>query len=251
MRIAVVSDIHGNATAFEAIIADWSEEPIDRVVCLGDAVMCGLDAARVVHLLKSLDALVVMGNGDDILLHGEESADYTVFPRTDWMDWYLTMRDWQLERLSAEDMAYIASLPQTVEVPLPNGKRLLGAHGSPQHFHHEIRPETPDEEARNLLGPIDNAIVCGGPTHLQQIRQLGENCFFNPGSVSLPSRRDSAEGWHRVNPWAEYAVLTVEESGREALEFRRVPYDVAGLIAAIDASGVPEPHRLSDFYRPS
>src|SRR5262249_18313199 len=109
MRIAVVSDIHGNSTAFEAVIADWSAQPIDRVVCLGDAMMCGIGADRVVRLLQSLDALVVMGNGDDIVLHGEESADYRAYPRTEWMDWYLTMRDWQLARLSAEDMAYIAA----------------------------------------------------------------------------------------------------------------------------------------------
>lgn len=244
MRIAVISDMHGNDLAFAAVATDFQAEGVDRVVCCGDTVQGGVQPAEVIRRLKELDALVVMGNADDIVLNGKESTNEE--PPNDWT---FAVREWTLGKLSAEDLAFIAAYPPTVELPLPNGKRLLAGHGSPQHFNHVIVPEVPDTEVRELLGPIDNAIVCGGHTHLQQIRQLGDSFFFNPGSVSLPDRRDTADRQRRVNRWAEYAILTVEANGREALEFRRIPYDIDALIALIDASGMPDAQRLSGFYR--
>jgi predicted phosphodiesterase len=243
MRIAVISDIHGNDVAFAAVAADIAAGNIDRMVCLGDAIQGGIHPAEVIARLKALDCPVVLGNADDIVLHGEASANEEPMNA-----WTLAVRDWTRSKLTADDLAFIASFPPSLEIPLPNGKRLLCGHGSPYHFNHEILPHVPDAEVRALLGPIEQTIVCGGHTHLQQIRQLGETFFFNPGSVSLPDRRDAPAGTRRVNRWAEYAILTVEADGREQLEFHRVPYDVDALVALIDASGMPDAGRLSDFY---
>ena len=244
MRIAVISDIHGNDEAFAAVVADIEASGVDRIVCLGDAAQGGAQPAEVIKRLRTLGCPVVLGNADDILLKGSESED--VEPMTDWQE---AVRAWQLSKLSAEDKAFIAAFPRSVEVPLPNGKRLLCGHGSPRSFNHTILPAVPDDEVRAMLGPIDNAIVCGGHTHLQQMRQLGESFFFNPGSVSLPDRRDLPGRGRKVNRWAEYAILTVESSGLETLEFRRVPYDIEAMLATIAASGMPEAKRLVDFYR--
>ena len=244
MRIAVISDIHGNDLAFAAVVADFQADGIDQVVCCGDALQGGVQPAEVVRRLQELGCPVVMGNADDFLLKGSESADDE--PPDEWID---AVREWQLPLLSRDDLAFAAAFAPTVEIPLPNGKRLLCAHGSPRHFNDVILPDTPDAEVREMLGPIENTIFCGGHTHLQQIRQLGGTFFFNPGSVSLPDRHDVADGTRRVNRWAEYAVLTVTDSGRETLEFRRVPYDVDRVLAMIDASGMPDSHRLRDYYR--
>lgn len=244
MRIAVISDIHGNDLAFAAVTADFQAAGVDRVVCCGDAIQGGAQPAEVVQRLKAIDVPVVLGNADDIVLRGRDSTNEE--PPNEWT---FAVRGWTVSRLSADDLAFIASFPPSLEIPLPNGKRLICGHGSPLHFNHVILPHVPDDEVREMLGPIDNALVCGGHTHLQQIRQLGENFFFNPGSVSLPDRRDTPDGQRRVNRWAEYAILTVEANGREALEFRRVPYDIEALIALIEASGMPDAQRLSGFYR--
>ncbi len=244
MRIAVISDIHGNDLAFAAVEADFRTNGVDSVVCLGDSVQGGVQPAEVIRRLKDLGCPVVMGNADDLTLKGKESSNEE--PPNDWI---AAVREWQLPMLSADDLAFIAALPPRVEVAPPNGKRLLCGHGSPQHFNHVILPDTPYEDVLERLGPIDSAIVCGGHTHLQQIRQLGENFFFNPGSVSLPMRQDVTGDQARVNRWAEYAILTVEKSGAESLEFRRVPHDIDQLIAMIYTSGMPDAHRHSDFYR--
>jgi predicted phosphodiesterase len=243
MRIAIISDIHGNDLAFAAVAADIAASSVDRMVCLGDAVQGGAQPAEVIARLKALDCPVVLGNADDIVLHGKHSTNEEPLN-----EWTMAVRDWTVSKLSADDLAFIASFPPSIEIALPNGKRLLCGHGSPHHFNHEILPHIPDAEVRALLGPIEQTIVCGGHTHLQQIRQLGENFFFNPGSVSLPDRRDAPQGTRRVNRWAEYAILTVEADGYEALEFRRVPYDIDALVALIAASGMPDAQRLSGFY---
>jgi predicted phosphodiesterase len=244
MRIAVISDIHGNDLAFAAVVGDFDGDGVDRVVCCGDALQGGVQPAEVVRRLRELEIPVVMGNADDFLLKGSESGDDE--PPDAWSD---AVREWQLSLLSRDDLSFAAAFAPTVEVSLPNGKRLLCAHGSPRHFNDVILPETRDGEVRAMLGPIENTIFCGGHTHLQQIRQLGETFFFNPGSVGLADRHDGPDGTRRVNRWAEYAVLTVTDSGRETLEFRRVPYDVERLLAMIDASDMPDSQRLRDYYR--
>jgi predicted phosphodiesterase len=243
MRVAVISDIHGNRLAFDAALADVERRGTDHVVCLGDAIQGGAQPQLTVARLRELGCPVVMGNADAWLLTGEETGAEA--PATPWM---LAVREWSLAQLSDDDRRFIAGFAPTVEVPLPAGKKLLCAHGSPRSFDDVILPETPDDQVWRLLGDHVPAIMCGGHTHLQQIRQLGATFFFNPGSVGLPFRLDQPDDRPRVNPWAEYAVLTVEDDGWTGLEFRRVPHDVAGLIESIRASGMPEPERLVERY---
>jgi predicted phosphodiesterase len=246
VRVGFISDIHGNLLALDAVLADLAGRPADRLVCLGDAVQGGAQPAEVVARLRELACPVVMGNADAWLLTGEETGAEASPP-----SWMLAVRQWSLSRLSAEDRAFIAGFRPTVEVALPAGRTLLCCHGSPRSFDDVILPETPAEVVEELLGAFVPAILCGGHTHLQQIRQLGATFFFNPGSVGLPFRRDQPDDRPRVNPWAEYAVLTVEDDGWTGLEFRRVPYDVVRLIELIRAGGMPEPEHLVARYRPA
>jgi diadenosine tetraphosphatase ApaH/serine/threonine PP2A family protein phosphatase len=176
-------------------------------------------------------------------LTGEETGDDD--RATPWME---AVREWSLGKLPEEDRAFIRAFRPTVEVDLPGGRSLTCAHGTPKSFDDVIVPETPDSEVLELLGPIGDRIVSGGHTHTQQLRQFGEGFYFNPGSVSLPFRRDLSEEPPRVGRWAEYAVLTVTEEGGVRVEFRRVLYDIEGLVEVILGSGMPEAERLADRY---
>jgi predicted phosphodiesterase len=71
MRIAVISDIHGNDLAFAAVVADFQGDGVDQVVCCGDTLQGGVQPAEVVRRLQELDCPVVMGNSDDFLLKGD------------------------------------------------------------------------------------------------------------------------------------------------------------------------------------
>jgi predicted phosphodiesterase len=242
MRIAVISDIHGNCFALDALLADLRQHPANRLVCLGDAVQGGTQPAETVARLRALGCPVVMGNADAWLLTGvETSPTETITERG------RVTREWSLARLSAEDRAFIAAFAPTVELALEGGHRLLCFHGSPASFDDLIFPETPQVEVARLLGATAPAIWCGGHTHIQWVRRFRQGFYFNPGSVGLAYDRHQSGENQRFDAWAEYAVLT-SEGDRLALEFRRVPYDAGALIATIRASGHPYAAALAAEY---
>ena len=240
MRVAVLSDIHGNGVALEAALSDLERFPADQLVCLGDAVQGGPQPAEVVAELRRIACPIVMGNADAWLLTGRETGNEGVSPEQE------AMRQWSLQRLSPGDRQFIADFLPTVTVPLPDSKSLLAFHGSPVSFDDILLPDTSNEDFLRVYGSYAPAILTGGHTHRQFIRQLGETFFFNPGSVGVVY--DVQQEEHpavevRHFPWAEYAVLEVT-GDRLALEFRRAPYALEALFEAVRSSGSP----MSELY---
>ncbi len=231
--IAIISDIHGNCFALDAVLADLQERPADFVVCLGDAVQGGPQPAEVVARLRALGCPVVMGNADAWLLSGINTG--TIEGVSEKQE---KVRQWQLERLSEEDRRYIESFRPTVNVPIGDGVEMLCFHGSPASFDEIIYPETPEEEFQRMLGPYTGRVLTGGHTHLQQIRRLGDFFFFNPGSVGVAYNRHQPEENFQLDHWAEYAVLSVED-GKLDLGFRRVALDIEKMSEVFVASGRP------------
>jgi predicted phosphodiesterase len=244
MRIAVISDIHGNAFALQTVLDDLARHPCDQIICLGDAVQGGAQSAETVRLLRELRCPVVMGNADDWLLTGRDTGGESLSAQQ------LAVREWSLSQLSDGDRSYIAQFQWTIAQGLAEGRRLLAFHGSPTHYAHIILPSTPDEEVDAYLGPYTGSILCGGHTPLQQIRPMGPYFFFNPGSVGVAYNHRGEPGSPQLNPWAEYAVLAVDDSTL-SLEFRRVPLDVERLVAIIRASGRPHAEELAAEYSPT
>jgi putative phosphoesterase len=242
MRVAIISDIHGNAVALDAALADLQRDPADWLVCLGDAVQGGPQPAAVVARLRELGCPVVMGNADDWLLTGEAHGGE---PTTEQQH---AVRSWSLAQLSDADQAFIAAFTPTVEVPLPDGQRVLCFHGSPSSFDDVLLPETPEEEVRRLLGSSAATVLCGGHTHLQQIRRVADALFVNPGSVGLAYARHQAQDAFHVDPWAEYTVVSAND-GRLAVEFRRVPFDLDVYSQVILDSGIPGAAEMVARYR--
>jgi predicted phosphodiesterase len=243
MRVAVISDMHGNCVGLDAVLTDLHAHPADRIVCLGDAIQGGPQPAETVARLRDLGCPVVMGNADAWMLTGVETgAEGPTSERQ------LAIRQWSLAQLSDADRAFIAGFQPTVEQALDDGRRLLCFHGSPHSFDDLIFPETPEEEFQRMLGPFAAFVLTGGHTHLQQIRRLDDTFFFNPGSVGFAYNRRLPEARFHADPWAEYAVLTAE-GGRLSLEFRRIPLDAAELISVTLASGMPYAESVAHRYR--
>lgn len=246
MRVAVISDIHGNCIAFDAVLDELERETIDQVVCLGDAIQGGAQPAETVERLRELACPVVMGNADAWLLTGKSTGAEGPDP-----EWMLAIREWSLAQLSADDRAFIEAFKPTVEIDLPGERNLLCFHGSPRSFDDIILPRSTDEVVRSFLGDFLPAFLTGGHTHVQQIHHLGESFYFNPGSIGVAFRHDQPElGDRRFtgDPWAEYAILNVDDD-RLGLEFRRAPLDVERVIEEVTASGMPHPDRIISRYR--
>ena len=236
MRIGIISDIHGNCVALDAILEDIKQTGVDQIVCLGDGVQGGPQPVEVVARLQELGCPVVMGNADDWLLTGVASdAEAISEERSVRLD---AVREWQLTRLSPSDLDFIRTFQPTVQIELDGERTLLCYHGSPKSFDHVILPQTPDEEVRGYLEPQEPMIYTGGHTHTQFIRHFGRTFHFNPGSVGVAYRHDQPDDHFRLDPWAEYALLS-SSSGTLSLEFRRIPFDVGQLISVYRASGRP------------
>lgn len=233
MRIAIISDIHGNCVALDAAIADIRAQSVDQLVCLGDAIQGGAQPAETVVRLRALACPIVMGNADAWLLTGENTGAEPITERQ------MAVREWSLAQLTAEDCDFIRSFQPTISLELNAERHLLCFHGSPSSFDDIILPETPDEEVTRLLRPRQGQALAGGHTHRQQIRSLGTALFLNPGSVGLPVSPARSDGAMPSTPWAEYAIMSAWDDGRVGVEFRRTPYEAAALRHSLEASGKP------------
>jgi len=233
-RIGIFSDMHGNAIAFEAVLAALQAEGIEQFVCLGDVAATGPQPREVVQRLRELHCPVVMGNTDDhVLTPTEPDSDDENTIRIREID------QWSAAQLSPDERAFVASFAPTVTLPLADGGSLLGYHGSPRSYNDILLSTTPTEKLDALLGEASATVLAGGHTHQQMLRRHHRALVVNPGSVGLPVDRIPADAGARNPAWAEFAVLTSGGDGSLRIELRRIPFDVQALLEAVRASGMP------------
>jgi predicted phosphodiesterase len=244
MRTALISDVHGNAVAFEAVLADLERDPVDQIVCLGDMIQGGSQPAQVVRRLRELACPVVLGNADAFLVDpdaGEEEKTQR----------QLSVREWTVAQVGDEGVAFIETFRPTLDVPLGADRTLLAFHGSPTSFDDIVLPHLEEDEFRRLLGPPAAAVLAGGHVHLQWLRRYADSTFVNPGSVGLAyDHAQPDDDGLRVDAVAEYARIDVDGDGHGLeIAFRRVPFDRDDVLAAIDAGGMPHADRQRAAYR--
>lgn len=248
MKIAVFSDTHGNCFAFDAVYEDVKRRSVDGMVCLGDAIQGGPQPADMVQRLRDLNIPTVMGNSDAWLLSGVETDAHLI---SEERRQKLNLgREWSLSKLSEEDRTFIRSFQPTITIPLAQGSRLFCFHGSPTSFDQFILPSTPEDEFQEIFRSFAGAVCAGGHTHLQFMRRLrdSQNFFFNPGSVGVAYNHEQAGDSGYLDPWAEYAILTVD-SMMLSLEFRRIPLDLNKLAEIYRHSDKPFAETAMEQYR--
>jgi predicted phosphodiesterase len=241
VRVALFSDVHGNAVAFDAMLADLRRHDVDHVVCLGDHAQGGAQPAECLERLQELGCPAVMGNSDHFLLTLDPGNE----PAT---EAHLEMVRWSTEQLSDELLEFHRSFQPTVELELGEGRTLLAFHASPRSRDEILGPWLEEEEWREPFDGAEATILAGGHTHLQWARRLGDRYYVNPGSVGLAYDHNQPEETFRADPCAEYALVSIDD-GTVGVEFRRVPFDAGAVLEAIEASGMPYPERAARFWR--
>jgi predicted phosphodiesterase len=228
--LALIADIHGNASALDAVLSDVRASGIRDVVCLGDVSATGPHPAEALRMVRDIGCPVVMGNADAFMLDPTPTADDDEMRKIEDID------AWCAAQLSRDDLEFIRSFEPTVTVALGEGQRMLGYHGSPRSYDDLIRSATPDAELDEMLGESPAVVFAGGHTHFQMYRRHRHAVVINPGSVGMSYHRTLPLDDVGLAPWAEYAVL---DPASLSVAFRRVPYD-KGLVAdAIERSGMP------------
>lgn len=243
MKIAVISDIHGNCFALDRALEDIRQQGIDQIVCLGDAIQGGAQPGKTVERLRELGCPVVMGNADAWLLEEEE-----ISPQEQVTEQQRVVRAWSLAQLSAQDKAFIQQFQPTIEIVLEAGQKLLCFHGSPHSFNDLIFPNTSDDALNQHFAGFNATLFTGGHTHTQQLRRLEKATYLNPGSIGLAYIWQILGETFLLAPRVEYAIVTSEEENT-GITFRQVPFDLDELIAIMRASGRPFVEETISLYR--
>ena len=240
MRVALISDIHGNAVALRAVLDDIKKRGADRIVCLGDVATLGPSPHAVIDILRELGCPCIRGNHDDFLLDEELIKSYTDAPPI-----VHAVRACR-ETLSQAELEFLATFQPTLDLDL-DGTRLALFHGSPRSNTEDLLATTPAGLLDEALGTGRPIVMAGGHTHLQMLRQHHGTLLVNPGSVGLPFEAYAHHGPPRVLAHAEYAVV---ESVRDSVTIGlcRVPVERAALLTALDRWDNPLREYLKQQY---
>jgi len=213
MRVLILSDIHGNAAALEAVV----REPHDLVVCIGDVVGYGPEPGATARWILQHSAVTVQGNHDRALAAGVPPRCRPSF------EWLATaLAPLGRSQLTPDEIRWLGELPLTASRSF-DGVRCLLIHATPADpLYRYLGPER-EEWVREVSG-LDADLVLVGHTHLQFELSGGGMRVVNPGSVGQPKDGD---------PRAAYAVL---DNG--TLTLKRVGYDIERTVAALERSGV-------------
>jgi predicted phosphodiesterase len=229
VRVAVLSDIHANCVALEAVLADAERSGVSSHLVLGDIVDLGPQPGPVVDRVRQLGCPVVGGNHDRL---DERSA----VPALE------AIRLWSRTSLSAEQQTWLDGLADEAELVL-GGCRVWAVHASPGSRTHPILSTTRDDEIAGWLALRPCDVLCCGHTHIQLLRRLRGATVVNVGSVGMPFGDQRAGGPPMIFPWAEYAILDLDAHGT-AFELRRVRYDFSEFRRLFRASGFAQADTL-------
>jgi putative phosphoesterase len=225
MRIAVLSDVHGNLPALEAVLAEVEAEGFDAIVSGGDVVSGPMPAECLDRLAAFGDRIAwVDGNGDrevraamDGSLQGDAAEDPAV-----------RSAQYAAERLSAAHRALLAAFAPTVRLG-----DILFCHGTPASDTAIVTPRTPPARLAAAVGDTDAAMIVGGHVHLQFVQRSGRVEWVNAGSIGMP---------YEGTPGAFWLAIV-----NGSPDLRRTTYDLDVAAAAIRATGYPDAEDLVEI----
>ena len=225
-RIAIISDVHGNLTALDAVLAHIRASGITRIFNLGDLIGKGPRSAEIVDRCRAVCEVTVQGNWDALVSQGPDTAQ--------------PVREWHRAQLGSERLDYLAGLPGTYDFML-SGRRARLFHASQTGIFHRVHQTAARAVHRAMFDTTpftgfgsEPDIVGYGDIHSAYAVNFEGRTLFNAGSVGNPldvplacySILEGVFGAAAIHPWS--------------LQFVRLPYDIEAEIAAAEASGMPD-----------
>jgi putative phosphoesterase len=222
MRIAIISDIHANLTALEAVVSDVRDKSPDLVLCGGDLADGGARPAEVIDRLCDLGWKGIIGNTDEMLIKPASLNAYAEkFPALQAMFSVIgEMASWTRDRLGQSRLDWISRLDTTIST-----EDVTLLHASPGDLWKAPLPGATAEELQSCYEPAPGEVIVYGHIHLPFIRKVGSRFVVNSGSVGLPFDGDKRASYVLIDG----AVPTIQ----------RVDYDLDEELRVLSESKLP------------
>lgn len=235
MRLAFISDVHGNAVALEAVLEDIRRRNVDKIYVLGDLCYRGPEPKRSLELIQSLDTEVIKGNADEWVVRGVRAGEVP--------DQVLEMmsreRDWTLSELEPADVDYLNNLPTQLNGEV-GGSSFFAFHATPDSLFEIVQPDSSEEHLKNKFQfRMDCDIYLYAHIHRPYIRYFGGKVVINIGSVGLPF-----DGLAK----SSYAIVEME-NGNVRTSIERVEYDVEKVVQLYTDKGYPNAAKMIEVVR--
>jgi putative phosphoesterase len=215
MRLLLISDLHGNKEALDAIL-DYVR--YDSIICMGDLVDYGPDPLAIIDWIRSNNVPTIKGNHDNaVALHVDCGCGYKYKHLSE------ATREYTWQTITEKEEKFLAALPAGIDTDLGHLK-IKAIHGSPKSFYDYIYPDTPMDKLEFMTEGISCDFLLAGHTHMPMARKTGRFTILNPGSVGQP----------RDNDWRTSCM--VFDTTTHKPEIIRLDYDIEATIKKIKAS---------------
>lgn len=223
-RIALLSDIHGNITALNAVINDIKKEKIEESWYLGDLLMPGPGTNELFDLLDSVNTTILLrGNWDDFLF--DDVSKLTKRDLDDPVTSYILMlMKYTLNNTSKTNLRRLQDAPISTNATVNGSKILLTHNLIHKNYGHELLPYQEQAHFDDLFANKDYDLSVYGHTHHQIMRTSSKDqLIINPGSIGQPYTERLK---FRPDRRARYAIIDIDEYGYSDIEFKKVSYDI-------------------------
>jgi len=233
-RLAVLSDVHGNVAALEAVLREIERAKPDLVAVAGDLALNGPEPQAVLERIRRLEqdgATVVQGNTDIAVADFDYAAAFPWMPEVP--ESFRAATEWANEQIDGEGLEWLRRLPAERRLMLDE-TMVLVCHASPGSQTAGFLTELDPAVVVEMAGRTDARVICCGHTHVPEVRDLGWKVIANDGSCGYAFDGDPSASWAFIEVEGDEVRVTV----------RRTAYDAGAAADAIGRRGLP-----GDVYR--
>lgn len=232
VKLAFISDIHGNALALDAVLKDIVQKETDKVFVLGDLCYRGPEPKRSLELVRSLNTDVIKGNADEWVVRGVQNGEvpdqaFEIMNKE---------RDWTYAKLNSDDIDYISKLPTELNLEYNNFK-IHAFHATPISLFDVVQPHEHDDLIEEKLMKRNADLYIYGHIHKPYVRYINGKCIVNTGSVGLP--------FDGLN-MASYVVVDIGKDISQ-VSIHRVKYNVHDVIDQLRESDYPNNNMIGNI----